>query len=294
MAPKKSKNLTWWFTGVTVTALAVSATWFFCASFETSRPFSSNLFSPNFPQSERFQKEIAELKSSGALGINEEKLIGQSIAATSARLQIPEALLWCLLFQESRFNHLAGIDGYGGATGLGQFSSYSFYEVNHQLERYHRNPSALVASLLGTDVRPIEARRTEILHPSSYFNIRTAVAASALYLKNRKLHLERTLDSHQLRADQDLIWLWAAVAYNKGTRAVLSIFNQLQRKGGKVPVENLVRSLASFESITQDSSLLNASLRRIWPPAEAERFARELRVHAGNILECSVRPEVRR
>jgi hypothetical protein len=185
-------------------------------------------------------------------------------------------------------NHLEGLNDNIGASGLGQFSYFSFYEVNNHLERFNKDNLSLLLQTHGKDVRPIELRKNDIYNPSSYYFIPTAVVSSASYLNNRYLQLKNVLKRQNIPYSPDLLWLYSAMAYNKGTRSVLSFWNDSKRRHGKRHVEKLVLDLESFLTAVLDPVSITRSLQTIWPNDTAVHYAKELRIHMQKIKECAL------
>lgn len=245
-----------------------------------------NIFTQQYPASRRFQSELDQMRTQGRLSPENEILINRWILTTTQQLNMPPAILWCLLFQESRLNHLEGIEGDRSSSGIGQFSYYSFYEVNHHLDQYTKDNLDLFVRTMGKDVRPIEPRKKDIQNPSSYYFIPTAIAASATYLNNRYYQLRGILTKNGLPHDPQLLWFYAAMAYNKGTRSVLSFWNDARSRGGDTQVEKLVLENNSFLKSLNDPVLFNRALKKIWTGDEADAYARELKVHMANMKDC--------
>lgn len=249
----------------------------------------SSFFAQSFPASPKFQQELDLLRQSGRLQANDESLINDTIASSSELLAMPPAILWCLLFQESRLNHLEGLRGDQGARGLGQFSYFSFYEVNHHLDRFGPMNVKLMNQVLGKDIRPVQPLEVNVNSPSSYFHIPTAVVTSAAFLNNRYLQLQRILSRNGVKYEPDLLWYFASMAYNKGTRSVVSFWNDTRRRGGKARLEKMVSQPDVLFAGVTDVALLTRSLRKIWSGSTASRYARELDVHMENLKACSAR-----
>ncbi len=248
----------------------------------------ARMYASRFPASDKFSQELVALRSKGKLSSDNEALIRNTVDKVSFHLKMPPAVLWCLMFQESRLNHLEGFNEEKGALGLGQFSFYSFYEVNFHLDRFNDDNLAMFRKTLGMDARPIGAFRGDVYHPSSYFYIPTAVAATGAYLNNRYLHLKRILERKEIQFDPALLWLHAAAAYNKGTRGVLSFWNtQRERRGTKGLAKLLSDREAFFKSFAA-SDTFDEALERIWPTDDALAYSRELRVHLKNLRDCAV------
>lgn len=250
----------------------------------------SSLFAHNYPANGSFQEELVRLKANNLLKPNDELEIHKSLLATSEYLEIPPALFWCLLFQESRLNHLEGINEEKPVLGIGQFSRFSFYEINHQLERYNSENTNLIYFYFGHDIRPIAAKKKDLLSTSSYYSIPTGVISSGLYLSNRYKHLSQLLTQQNLSFNPELLWLFSAMAYNKGSRSIVSLWNTVNKKQGRQGLEILLNDYAAFQKTFEDTNLLTKSLKRIWEESKAKTFAKELRIHAQNIAACSVSP----
>jgi len=257
-------------------------------TFEEFEATEKELFSHSYPVSKKYQQELKLIRHMGKLPKKDEILLHRSIAQTSFKLEMPPAILWCLFFQESRLNHLSGIGKGRGIYGLGQFSYFGFYEINHQINQYNKSSLASMTSLLGGDFRPIEANQNKMQSPSSYYNIPTAVVSSALYFNNRYSHLKKLLHKHDLNYDPELLWLYAAMAYNKGSRSVLSYWNLIRRVDGEDKLESLLIDKKAFFKSVETPYRFSQALQRIWSKAKAIRYAKELSTHMKNIISCSI------
>lgn len=251
-------------------------------------PAHNGIFVAEYPAIAEFEYELRSLRRSGKLKPNNEQLIDQTIVSVASHLAMPPAVLWCLLFQESRLDHLSGMGQEFSAQGLGQFSRFSFYEFNHDLERWDGRNLTMVLDTMGSDVRPISANRKDIFNYSSYYFIPTAVAASAAYLNNRYHQLGRILELQGYRPDPDLLWLYAAMAYNKGTRSVLSFWNQIYRESGTAGLARVISSRQRFVKLTEERPLIQRALNRIWATGQADSYSQELILHVKQIRECSL------
>jgi hypothetical protein len=123
------------------------------------------------------------------------------------------------------------------------------------------------------------AKKKDLVSPSSYYSIPTAVTSSALYLNNRYRQLTRLLDKREINYNRDILWLFSAMAYNKGTRSVLSLWNSVYRKKGSKDFSLLVNDLQYFKATVEDSSLLTRALKKIWDETKARPYAKELKTH---------------
>lgn len=235
----------------------------------------------------RFTEELIQLRKKRLSQTNEIQ-IQRTVLAASSQLEMPPALLWCLLFQESRLNHLDGIGETTGALGLGQFSHFSFQEINMDLTKFGTANLNLFVKTFGKDIRPISANEHNTADRSSYYFIPTAVVSTAAYLNNRQLHLKTILDKQQIRYQTDILWLYAAMAYNKGTRSVLSLWTQIRKKRGPSGLEAALTDPEHFFSYSSNPTLLSKSLKRIWTPEDAHRYSAELAVHTANLASCSL------
>lgn len=256
-----------------------------------STPEKKSIFSDQFPGNNSIGNEITALKTSGRLTEENETLIRRTVSSAANSLEMPPAILWCLLFQESRLNHLSGIEGDVGALGLGQFSHFSFYEINHQLERFDARNKKMFLETLGQDVRPVLPKRNDVYSHSSYYFIPTAVASSASYLNNRYAHLEKLLGQRGLDFDEELLWLYSVMAYNKGTKSVLAIWNTIARKYGVEGLKTALKDTGYFLKLSRNEKLVNTSLRRIWEQTKAKAYSKELLIHIDQISRCALKSE---
>lgn len=245
-------------------------------------------FASHYPHSLEFRNELSQMRESGRLKPENEMWIRQSIEQASEKLNIPPALLGCLLFQESRLDHLAGIDASKATSGIGQFSYFSFYEINHHLDRFGKANVELFVDAFEHDIRPIGPSKGNLLHPASYYYIPTGVLSSAAYLNNRYLHLAGILNKKQIRYDPELLWIYAAMAYNKGTRSILSFWNEARRRGGIEAVERLTTEPVALFVSVNDAKISTRALRRIWDAEIAKSFSNELKIHVNNLKACSL------
>ena len=239
------------------------------------------------PGSAAAQKELEQMRRSGRLAAEDEATIDRSVTLATRRLGVPKAVLWCLMFQESRLNHLLGLDATSGATGIGQFLFPSFYEVNFHSSRYSARNVDFLVDAIGYDARPIGAFRRDPTHPSSYYSIPTGVAATAVYLHNRYLQLQWTLKRKGLTFNPDLLWLYAALAYNKGNRSVLNLWSEVRRQRGQRALDRLLNEPDTFFELAADHDLLQSALGRVWEEGTATEFSHEWRVHGRKIAECA-------
>lgn len=256
-------------------------------SLEPQEILNRNVFSANYPVAPRFQEELDRLRQTDRLSSKNEALIDFSVSRASQTLKQPPALLWCLLFQESRLDHLSGIQKESFISGLGQFSQSAFYEINKDLSRYHSIPSKTWIALLGKDVRPISPDKSNPSAPHSYYHIPTAVSASALFLYNRWIQLQRVAFAQNLAFSPEILWMWAALSYNKGGRSILSIWKQIEKEQGRPALQAALQQRDPFLKSIQSSALIQRALLNIWKENKASIFARELSIHTKNLTDCA-------
>lgn len=247
-----------------------------------------NFFSHEVPADSDSQRELAALRSQSLLASDDEEHIRRMVEEVSTELWMPPASLWCLLFQESRLDHLANVDGQGGAQGLGQFLSSTFLEINYELERYSPANVRMFQKIFDEDIRPVRADKNNLFSHSSYFFIPTAVATSAVYYNNRYLQLKRVLERNHIRFHPQILWLFAAMAYNKGSRGVIAIWQDVRRTEGDHALEGAMTRLDLFEDLVNDSNRVQRALRRIWPDQMAVAYAGELRMHINRVMKCAL------
>lgn len=252
---------------------------------------SNTRFTLDFPTDEKLRQELHQLRMQARLTPENEQAILGGVTRAATVMDIPPAVLWCLLFQESRLNHLAGEGESAGAVGLGQFSKFSFYEVNHHLTKFSDSNLSAFYKEMGKDVRPIHRLRKNESDQSSYYYIPTAVVASAAYLNNRRHHLRTLLTQHQIAFDNDLLWLYATLAYNKGTRSVLAFWNVLQEDKGAATLQASLHDVNTLTGLVQNPKLVRKAFGRIWPAWQAKSYANEWLIHFRNTSVCALKNE---
>jgi len=253
--------------------------------------FSEKIFSTNYPVHHRFIEETSQMRAHRTISQENENLIQVSTLNASESLGIPQSLLWCLMFQESRLNHLSGLKEGKLATGLGQFSVSAFFELNHHLPRYISSPTTTIASILGADIRPLSSDINNLSSLNSYYFIPTAVTATALYLNNRWIQLARIADDRGLSYSPEVLWAWAALSYNKGGRTVLSLWNQIEAKEGSQGLSNALTLKESFLASALDPYLVSNALKNIWSKRLLAGYSEELITHVENIRDCALKKE---
>lgn len=291
---KRSATFSKWFPGLSLLLLLVIALWFALPTLRAPIPWGASevhegtLFTHRYPANDRFIRELSTLREQEKLTPQHEIQIHRSIAQVSLKMEIPRALLWCLFFQESRLNHLLGLQKKRGSYGLGQFGRFAFFELNNQTDNYYPNSSHDLIELLGRDIRPIGAMKSDLDNPSSYFSIPTAVVASAIFLRNRYAHLAKIFEGQGLGYDPELLWLFAAMAYNKGTRGMLSFLNEVKKNLGSEEAARTVRDSDFFFYTIEQTQYPYQAFSRIWPRKSAKRYAEEFKIHSENLRSCAL------
>lgn len=277
-----------WFLFLGVPFALTYFIWDWFASFPDIQP---RFFTQSYPASQKMRDELVYIRQTNRLHPENERRIIHASLETAKLLKVPPSLLWCLLFQESRLNHLLGLDGSRSSYGLGQFTHFGFYEINYQMHRYDHAHNEALVKLLGKDVRPILPHIDDPKSPSSYFSIPTAVVATGLYLRNRYLHLTRILEERDYKYDPQILWLYAAMAYNKGTRGILSFWNEQQNQGGRSRVKDLVLNKKIFFNVATQPRIYEAGFARIWSFQKSKHYSKELAIHLKNISSCALTPQ---
>jgi hypothetical protein len=204
-------------------------------AFELYNHYHPNsILGENIPLNKPFEKDLELIRQTGKLTAENEQIINEYIEKLAFAYQIPPAMVWCLFFQESKLNHMVR-NRYSGARGIGQFTRIALKEINKQTNQYYKKSSEYMHALLGQDVRPIKfIRRAPQSLPSSYYNIPTAVVSSGTFYNNRYRHLKSILDYNKIKYNDEILWLLATGAYNKGGRAVISIMNLIKSGPNKL------------------------------------------------------------
>jgi len=117
------------------------------------------------------------------------------------------------------------------------------------------------------------------------------VVSSSSYLNNRYSQLKRYLDKRGITYSHDLLWMYSAMAYNKGTRSVLMLWNDARTRGGNRLVQKLLTDRSAFFRSFRDTKQLTVLMEKIWPPYEAKAYAKELKIHMHNMKDCAITSE---
>jgi len=262
------------------------------------------LFRVKPPLSEKFQRELEFLNSTRQLSSEELTHIENAVKGSSKRYQVPYTLLWCLLFQESRFDVFRNASQTNGARGIGQFTRAALKELNLDADKFVPGTRALLKKTIHPYVMPLsftivpkpdpkleerKGRKTESQPHSSYFHVDTAIGASAAYLGNRYHQLKRTLDRKGWKYDPEVLWMFASAAYNKGSRTVYVLLTQQREFGGDQAVNELLTNPHfAFSALTR-KELLELSLTTLWDdPERRSRYITELIANMKAIHSCAI------
>jgi hypothetical protein len=264
---------------------------------------SDPLFQHSAPQSPDFKKEITYLINTGQLLPEEKQGIEESLDRAQAKFAVPKSLLWCLLFQESRFDTLKNAAAGSGARGLGQFTRHALREINDDTDHFDPRTQTILNQMLtparipltfdfkvpdGEDPADRKLRKIPPQKRNSYFFSNTAVFASAAYLNNRYRQLKRALDRQDIPYDPQVLWLYAAAAYNKGSRTIYSLLTQQRMYGGHSGISELLQNPKLSYALLTHRDLLDFSLRDLFPPETREKYVTELTRNMELVFSCVV------
>jgi len=263
------------------------------------------LFTHPAPQSQPMKQELQYLVTMGLLSENDRKLIEENLAQVETDIGVPKSLLWCVLFQESRFDAFKNAFSTSLAKGMGQFTPSALAEINLDTDHYDYRTSRSLASILTPRALPLDfklkawprikkagyrSRRLPEQIQTSYFNSRTAVYASGAYLNNRYQQLKRALDRQGVTYSPEVLWLYAAAAYNKGSRTVFVLLTHLYMKRGERGLSALLQDPVQSMALLSHEDLLNDSLKDFWRKRRRVKYLDELSRNMEVISSC-VSPE---
>jgi len=128
---------------------------------------------------------------------------------------------------------------------------------------------------------------------NSYFRTSTAIFASAAYLNNRYQQIKTTLDHQGISYDPQVLWLYAAAAYNKGSRTVLLLLTHEYMSKGEAALKALLGSSKETYKLLTHSERLDFPLRGIWTTKTRSKYIEELLRNMASISSCAlVEPHV--
>src|SRR5262249_30298022 len=120
----------------------------------------------------------------------------------------------------------------------------------------------------------------------SYFHSAAAVQASGAYLNNRYWQIRRALDQQGVRYDDELLWLYAAAAYNKGARTVFSLLtHQLVSRGPAAMSELMLNPKLTYMLLT-DPEVLDRAFAELWSARMRKAYVEEMTRNMAFITGC--------
>jgi hypothetical protein len=254
------------------------------------------------PQNVAFQLELQYLHTIEKLTPLEKQQIETELEAVEKTLGVPKPVLWCILFQESRFDVFKNALNTMSAKGLGQFTSSATHEINHDTNTYDSRTRTILESEIEEDLFPIgfdlklkptrkklgSKKRTlpeQSVH--SYYHTKTAVFSSAAYLNNRYREIKQSLERQGLQYDSQLLWLYAAAAYNKGARTVFALLTHEYMTRGEGAVKELLFDLKAAQDLLTQKDRLEYPLREIWDKKTRKRYVDELQRNMKIVSSCA-------
>jgi hypothetical protein len=265
-------------------------------------------FTPEPPQNEPFRFEVQYLIKNELVQPKELHEIESQIIKLEQALGVPRALLWCILFQESRFDSFKNALSPLTAKGLGQFTPGALEEVNYDTDLYDDRSGEVIISELSPKKLPINfdlklpkkkrkhTSEKNIKFPeqkiTSYYRTKTAILASAVYLNNRYAQLRKTLNRQGISYDPLVLWLYAAAAYNKGFRSILLLLTHEYMKTGEKGLTQLLHDAKASYNLLTHSKRLDSSFARVWKKETRDKYVEELVRNMQVITSCSLMGKV--
>ena len=264
---------------------------------------SESLFAEDAPQSKSFKAELEFLHRTQRVTPQEKQNLESELENAEKTLGVPKSLIWCILFQESRFNPYLNATNGVLAKGLGQFTPNALSEINLDTDLFDPRTSLALKEKLKPKTLPIDFKlkphpkirkpgtRLQTYPPqpvTSYYHYSTAVIASAAYLNNRYQQLKAALDHQGLSYDPKVLWLFAAAAYNKGARSVFALLTrEFMLHGERSITKVLTHPKAAYLLLTQPKKL-DPPFGQIWDKATRKRYIDELLINMEMISRCSI------
>ena len=239
-------------------------------------------------------------------------------------LEVPKALLFCILFQESRLDPLKNYNIKLPAKGLGQFTPGALQEINRTPSFYDSRTGAILRDLLAPYHLPLNfsllkipalnarahalaaaySRPSVNRSPSSlkhyiplpapivsYYHAPTAIYASGIYLNNRYRQIKHALDLQRIKYNPEVLWLYAAVAYNKGSRSMFILLTRYYMSYGQQAVEELLNDPIKTRTLFDNESNLDETLKEVWNSKVRPGYVHELHQNMRSLSSCALRSE---
>ncbi len=262
-----------------------------------------SLFKAPVPLGTAFNKEVSFLKKTGQISKGQFNKISTAIDKSTVRFDVPPAILWCLLYQESRFDVFRNATEPNLARGIGQFLQRALDELNEDPDLFAKGTKDRLNEVIKPEPFPIafsiypesalrsiqlgKTTKIPMQSKNSYYRIETGIAASAAYLNNRYRQLASALRKNKIGYHPDLLWLYAVAAYNKGNRAVFAVLNGERTVKGIDGLEDLLTNPTNTYSLLTDTKLLDYRLRPIWGIDKRRRYAKEMSKNFEMIYSCT-------
>lgn len=263
----------------------------------------AELLSRPVPQNAFFKSELEYLTKHRILLKHELTFLEKQMTYAEEAFGVPKSILWCVLFQESRFDPLLNAaNAEAGARGIGQFTENALTELNIDTDQYDERTGHLLTQAIKPKKLPLTFG-LEFAPPArkigrwwkvpkrdlaSYFHEGTSVIASAAYLNNRYWQIRRALDTQKISYDPALLWLYASAAYNKGARSIFFVLTQQYLLRGERGVEQLLHNPRLTYLLLTGSEGLETSLKDLWPKKQRERYIEELVRNMRYISACAL------
>lgn len=263
----------------------------------------ASIFTAEPPQSQEIKEELKYLKFKEELTSRELANIDRELVRVEESLGVPKALLWCVLFQESRLNPFKNALEPVSAKGIGQFTSSALEEVNMDTDHYDLRTSSILKAVIHPHSLPIDfnlkekplrrkpgTSKTTFPEQSktSYFRATTAIHASAAFLNNRYQQLKTALDHQKVSYDPQILWIYAAAAYNKGSRAVFLLLTHEYLSRGEEALETLLHSVKASQELFAETTRLDYPLREVWTRKNRTKYVEELLRNMAVISSCAL------
>ncbi|HTL11289.1 MAG TPA: hypothetical protein VL588_02295, partial [Bdellovibrionota bacterium] len=233
-------------------------------------PSDASLFTADPPADPAYREEVEYMRRVSGFSQERAARVIEKVRAASQALSLPPAVLWCVLFQESRLDHLKNAFNTQNAKGIGQFTSAALGEINTDTDLYDPRTTDYLTQQVGAHPLPLgftlkDGRGAEPEAPrSSYYRLETGVASTAVYLNNRYQHLVRTLVKRELKYDPQVIWLLAAAAYNKGPRSMNVFLYRAHEFKGARWVHHILHDPLALVAGLSDRRMLNRVYFYFW------------------------------
>ncbi|MGZ3699619.1 MAG: hypothetical protein ACXWP5_15830, partial [Bdellovibrionota bacterium] len=275
-----------------------------CSYLHHTSDEPAGLFAQEAPQNALFKQELDFLETKRLLLASERQFIEKQLTKVEDTLGVPKNLLWCVLFQESRFDPMKNaFEEDAFAHGIGQFTQAALDEVNLDTDTYDERTSYFLDTLVKPQALPLNfaiqvphrrVRYGRVARPiprqskSSYYNTTTAIVASGTYLNNRYWQIRRALDAQGVSYDPDLLWLYAAAAYNKGARTIFVLLTQQFLDRGEKALSELLQNPKLTHFLLTRPDVLEHSLKDLWPSRMRKAYIEELSRNMEFISSCAL------